>query len=125
MKPKELRSQLRQIVKEVFPVMFTEEVKNTLMKELVPIVKSSLDQVQIQVNEATKNRLDELNKKENDLISNAGSMMEDLNVTMLSWQLLMVQKLKSQEFLGPDFKADLEEMKKSVKEELSRSKNEQ
>jgi hypothetical protein len=116
---KQMRGQLRQIVKETFAEMFTEEVKSQMLKELLPTVKSSLDAVQAQVSAATTKRLEEVNLRDSVLLENAGTQLETMNIAMLSWQLLLTEKLESKDFIGAEFKAELEEMKKTVRERLS------
>jgi hypothetical protein len=116
---KQMRGQLRQIVKETFAEMFTEEVKNQMLKELLPTVKASLDAVQAQVSAATTKRMEEVNMRDSVLLKDAGTQLETMNIAMLSWQLLLTEKLESKDFIGAEFKEELEEMKKNVRERLT------
>ena|SRR5271166_2138481 len=61
-KLKQIRGQLRQIVKDVFPVLLTEELKSAAYADLKKIITGRLDAVQKDV----ENTMNEINQRSKD-----------------------------------------------------------
>lgn len=92
-KAKEIRSQIRAVVKENFQALFDQEVKEQMFKELLPAVKETLEKVQVEVLAATTERLKEAKVNEHNLLRHASELIQDSNLTLLAWQALLIDKL--------------------------------
>ncbi len=116
---KAVRSQLRQIAKDTYPEIFTQEVKEQMLKEISPMVTAILDSIKKEMLQAVNRAKEQTEAKENQLIAECSKHLDNMNSSMASWQLLLTEKLQVAGLVGPEFNEELESKKAAVREELS------
>lgn len=115
---KALRGAIQAAVKEIFPTIFSAEIKEEMLKALSPMVTTILDNIRTEMLAAVNRAKEQTEAKENHLLKVSGEYLEKANVSLAAWQLLMAEKLSIPGLLGPEFTAELEAKKALVREEL-------
>lgn len=116
-----LRSQIRSVVKEVFPEIFTLEVQQKMLAELVPTTEKGLDMIREQVVANLERHRETQSKLENALLTAASDHLNNMNISMLAWQRVIKQQLDTACVIGPEFDSLLEAEKLKIAEELKAS----
>lgn len=116
-----IRSQIKEVVKQLFPTIFTLEAQQAMVKELSPMVESGLSAIREQLTAAIKLNRDESKAAEHKLLREASSHLNEMNLTLLAWQDLMGEKLELAAVIGPEFKDELTKRKAAIKESIEKN----
>lgn len=115
---KELRSQIKNVVKDTFPEIFTKEAQDEMVKQLAPMITEALDKIRQEVLSAVERSKEATRAAESRILTEAGAQLEDMRITMLAWQGLMFKKLLDSTLIGPEFQKEVEAEKEVIKEAL-------
>jgi hypothetical protein len=118
---KQIRNQIRQVVKETFPEIFTQEVQQKMIDQLVPTTEAGLELIRSQVVSNLERHREVQSQLENKILQAASDHLNEMNISMLAWQRLIKQQLDTACVIGPEFDKLLEAEKLKVKEELQKA----
>jgi hypothetical protein len=117
-----IRGQVRQIVKELFPEIFTKEVQDSMLKQLSALTEQGLASIKEMVSANLKKISENTEASENKILNEAGSQLEDMRVSLAAWQSLMTEKLDQACIVsGSQFNMELEAKIKAIKDNLKQA----
>lgn len=117
---KVIRGQIRQIVQDIFPELYTKEFNDKVMQQLTPMVDSALTSIKDTLLGANERHREQSKASENKLLTEASKHLQNMNISMMAFQTILAEKLAMANLIGDTFNTELEEKKKEIAAQIDK-----